>query len=455
VGDVPPIVNDVLRSPGQPLEPETRALMEQRFAQDFSRVRVHTDEKAVESAGTVNAFAYTVNEDLVFGRHQYQPNTGTGRLLIAHELAHTIQQRNGTASSGKEDTALEHAADNAAMSAVFNRPVRIPSATAPAIQFLKVTSGALGKALEEFTKQQGVPDKGIILLRKSPSFMKVAATIDSNYVWRGDSYKVDPTGETGPDGRLNKGPFTGKRELFDVLSGKPSFQPFEAAPEPGRGKVSGDLIQIESTEIPGFIQEIAHEATHAARFVSGTGPPPKTIVDEVNAAITDEVETRKSEAQILGEIPAKDVKARVATVGSRQSAEVERDISPAFGITYLENAFFAARLREAQVKDSITPEDAEKIRAEIEKDFQGKPLPTQKLHFKPQLGSSGLYELSDYGDIWFNRRLAQREWEEFNKNNKPSDPDFATQKEKLIQDHARRFLEGRVSYQPLPVPKTP
>src|SRR5713226_466146 len=57
---VPSIVHDVLRSPGQPLDRETRAFMEPRFGQDFSAVRVHTDANAVESAHAVNALAYTV-----------------------------------------------------------------------------------------------------------------------------------------------------------------------------------------------------------------------------------------------------------------------------------------------------------------------------------------------------------------------------------------------------------
>src|SRR5215217_7887171 len=64
---VPPIVHDVLGSPGQPLEPVTRAFMEPRFGHDFSQVRVHTDAKAVESARAVNALAYTVGPTIVFG----------------------------------------------------------------------------------------------------------------------------------------------------------------------------------------------------------------------------------------------------------------------------------------------------------------------------------------------------------------------------------------------------
>jgi len=83
---VPPIVHDVLNSPGQPLDSDTRVYMEPRFGHDFSKVRVHTDEKAVESAQAVNALAYTVGGDIVFGVGQYAPGTSTGQQLLAHEL---------------------------------------------------------------------------------------------------------------------------------------------------------------------------------------------------------------------------------------------------------------------------------------------------------------------------------------------------------------------------------
>ncbi len=146
---VPPIVHEVLRSPGRPLDPATRAFMEPRFGHDFSRVplqnatpriaqssltvgpvndrfeheadrvaetvmegpvlntsietgtqvghdfshvRVHTDARAAESARAVNARAYTVGRDVVFGARQYAPGTIAGEKLIAHELAHVVQQ---------------------------------------------------------------------------------------------------------------------------------------------------------------------------------------------------------------------------------------------------------------------------------------------------------------------------------------------------------------------------
>jgi hypothetical protein len=78
---------------GAPLEQNTRALMETRFGHDFSQVRVHTDEKATASARDMNARAYTVGNDIVFGKGQYHPTAASSERLIAHELAHVVQQR--------------------------------------------------------------------------------------------------------------------------------------------------------------------------------------------------------------------------------------------------------------------------------------------------------------------------------------------------------------------------
>jgi len=97
---VPPIVHEVLRSPGQPLDASTRAFMEPRFRHDFSEVRAHSDERAAESARAVSALAYTVGREIVFGAGQYSPETTAGRSLLAHELTHVLQhtKRNGTYS---------------------------------------------------------------------------------------------------------------------------------------------------------------------------------------------------------------------------------------------------------------------------------------------------------------------------------------------------------------------
>ena len=71
--------------------------MEPRFGHNFGNVRVHTDARAVESARAVNAQAFTVGRDIVFGDGQYQPSTSEGKLLLAHELTHVVQQQSGGA----------------------------------------------------------------------------------------------------------------------------------------------------------------------------------------------------------------------------------------------------------------------------------------------------------------------------------------------------------------------
>ncbi len=91
-GGVPPIVYEVLRSPGQPLDAATRAFFEPRFGHDFSGVRVHTDAKAGHSAHAVNALAYTVGQDIVLGGGARATGTIAELKLLAHELTHVLQQ---------------------------------------------------------------------------------------------------------------------------------------------------------------------------------------------------------------------------------------------------------------------------------------------------------------------------------------------------------------------------
>ena len=115
---VPPIVQDVLDSPGQPLDPATRAFIEPRFGHDFGHVRVHTNAKAADSARAVHAHAYTVGSNVVFGANEFAPATHHGRELLAHELAHTIQQRSRGAPSPSSDPSeiFESSANAAARS---------------------------------------------------------------------------------------------------------------------------------------------------------------------------------------------------------------------------------------------------------------------------------------------------------------------------------------------------
>jgi Domain of unknown function (DUF4157) len=91
--EAPPILREVLRSPGQPLDAAARAYFEPRFGQDFSNVRLHTHGRAAAAAADIQARAYTWQNDIGFAAGEFSPGSLEGRRLIAHELAHVAQNR--------------------------------------------------------------------------------------------------------------------------------------------------------------------------------------------------------------------------------------------------------------------------------------------------------------------------------------------------------------------------
>lgn len=98
-------VHDVISSGGgRPLTPDVRTDMETRLGHDFGDVRVHNDSAAHESAKSVSAQAYTVGSNVVFQRDTYDPGSQAGKTMLAHELTHVVQQRqgavDGTAAAG-------------------------------------------------------------------------------------------------------------------------------------------------------------------------------------------------------------------------------------------------------------------------------------------------------------------------------------------------------------------
>jgi hypothetical protein len=119
-----PVLDVVGSGGGQPLDRDTRSEMEAHLGHDLSDVRVHTGGRASESAKSVQAQAYTVGNDVVFGGDNYSPGTSTGKRMLAHELTHVVQQRSGPvdgkpASGGvsisdpsdRFEQAAEHSAD--------------------------------------------------------------------------------------------------------------------------------------------------------------------------------------------------------------------------------------------------------------------------------------------------------------------------------------------------------
>jgi hypothetical protein len=109
---VPESVQNVVgRSSGTPLQGSTRDHMENAFGTDFGGVRVHTDSQAAHAARDINAEAFTHGQDIFFGGNRFQPDTPGGQKLLAHELTHTIQQRNSSPATAASDLSISHPDD--------------------------------------------------------------------------------------------------------------------------------------------------------------------------------------------------------------------------------------------------------------------------------------------------------------------------------------------------------
>ena len=129
----PAPVHETLAAPGRPLDLETRGFFEPRFGYDFSSVRVHTDAAARDSAAAIGARAYTLDTHIAFSDGAYAPGSIGGRELLAHELAHVVQQSGaGSASAVARDT-VDDAEQVAAapLIALGNKPIGGASGASP------------------------------------------------------------------------------------------------------------------------------------------------------------------------------------------------------------------------------------------------------------------------------------------------------------------------------------
>lgn len=159
----PSIARELVSSPGQPLDPTTRGFMESRFGQDFSQVRVHTGPRADDAARAVEARAFTLGHDIVFGQGQYVPHETTGQRLLAHELTHVIQQRPGGDAAAAHDSGAPAVRQHAPAFGV-QRQKADPAATkdedAAFMEWWKLVAGFEG-SLEDWKKRpQNKNDRG-------------------------------------------------------------------------------------------------------------------------------------------------------------------------------------------------------------------------------------------------------------------------------------------------------
>ncbi|MBZ5684093.1 MAG: DUF4157 domain-containing protein [Acidobacteriia bacterium] len=120
-------IQAIRASAGQSLPPSARSFFEPRFGRSFADVRLHTDALAAESAQRVNALAYTVGRDIVFGANQFEPGTTGGRHLLAHELTHVVQQ-SGNHGNGGSQPMVRRMGDPAQAPASLSCPIATTSA---------------------------------------------------------------------------------------------------------------------------------------------------------------------------------------------------------------------------------------------------------------------------------------------------------------------------------------
>ncbi|MEV7627016.1 DUF4157 domain-containing protein [Actinoplanes sp. NPDC089786] len=158
------------RSAGSPLSGPGRAVLERRFGADFSAVRLHTDNKAAELAGSVQAQAFTTGTDIYFGAGHYQPGSSSGQELIAHELTHVVQQSSGTVGP----PGVSHPDDPAEVEARSMARQVMTGEAAPA------TRAAPGTALVRQLQPAG--NRAISrLIQREPLASVDTATLDGQY----------------------------------------------------------------------------------------------------------------------------------------------------------------------------------------------------------------------------------------------------------------------------------
>src|ERR1700732_3522837 len=166
----PSPVRDVVGSGGgSPLDRDTRGFMESRLGADFSDVRVHTDGKATESARSVQAYAYTVGNDVVFQSDKYSPESESGQRMLAHELTHVVQQRSGPVAGTPAPGGIQisHPSDSFEQAAKSNAD-RVMSGATPAVESHAATAvPAVQRADTEATEEDDPTSVGRYAIQRA------------------------------------------------------------------------------------------------------------------------------------------------------------------------------------------------------------------------------------------------------------------------------------------------
>lgn len=286
----PSLVTEVLRSPGMELDPAVRSHMEPSFGRDFSKVRIHADGRGAESAKALMAQAYTVGNHVAFGSGKYAPHSIEGKQLLAHELAHTVQQspadvttiRSKSLQISPVEGAAERQADAVADEVVKHNPdVAHGGAPPPALNALPET--CLQRKPDGKEKP---PESAQERLEKTARDAAARATqkIEQKILGRKhipavptprrvpDVTKPPPPAPHTPPENLRPDPFDVEPAAASVVTPeKPAVAGSEAhKPEPDRGEAENQLAIGAATQTgPGQVGPAVQAAFQDKNIVPG------------------------------------------------------------------------------------------------------------------------------------------------------------------------------------------
>ncbi len=152
---LPSIIHSGLSSAGKPLDNTTRSTLEPRFGHDFSRVRIHDDAQAARAAHGLNARACTIGQDIIFGAGQYTSGTTAGQHLLAHELAHTLQQHGNAPVLSSKSTLSdpghpsEVEADRAAAAVSFGQSFQVSQSVTDTVAMARLDIAEIRQDIQD------------------------------------------------------------------------------------------------------------------------------------------------------------------------------------------------------------------------------------------------------------------------------------------------------------------
>jgi hypothetical protein len=247
----PALGNDAIRqlvaaSASQALPDAVRAEMEARFGQDFSAVRVHDGPGAAASADSVAAKAFTVGSDIVFGTGAFAPETASGRALLAHELAHVVQQSRGggTPTEGSERVLEASAEQAAATIANGGGAVEVAGAAAPSLARAPISDPEAEKLFRQY---YGLPPATTQLQTAADQQPQTAAPSNSHATPPGVVLKPIPQTLEDYITAANAHPVHDKPAPVDQPTAKPPEGDYVSdLHNPSGGRVQAILDDIQS-----------------------------------------------------------------------------------------------------------------------------------------------------------------------------------------------------------------